>query len=81
MAGKPMQMDTCGPIRQEARDGLGSALTPLLGTLRTLIADARSRALRAVTSAISDIANRPLMKMSNSRSAASMAGGRQHRDA
>jgi predicted nuclease of restriction endonuclease-like (RecB) superfamily len=48
MAGKPKHAETSGPIRHEPRDEFGAALTPLLGTLRTLIADARSRALRAV---------------------------------
>jgi len=48
MVDKPKPANTSKPIRYEARDEFGTALTPLLGTLRTLIADARQRALRAV---------------------------------
>lgn len=48
MARKPSPADSTKPIGHEARDEFGVALTPLLGTLRALIADARSRALRAV---------------------------------
>lgn len=48
MAGKKPPSPVSKPVRHEARDESDAALTPLLGALRGLIADARSRALRAV---------------------------------
>jgi predicted nuclease of restriction endonuclease-like (RecB) superfamily len=48
MAGKPKPIAASEPIRHEARDEFAGALKPLLGALRSLIAEARQRALRSV---------------------------------